>query len=95
LLQSNNAQLHPAIRTDVTIQDLSLECLPHSPDSPDLTPSEFHIFGTLKEAMGSESIRSRWVQQTVKEWLLSQPKGFFSRFIHTLPKHGKIFMELN
>jgi len=35
---------------------------------PDLTPSDFHIFGPLKEAMGGRSFRSdEEVQQAVLE----------------------------
>jgi len=54
---------------------LSFECLPHPPYSPDLAPSDFHVFGPLKEAMGCKSFRSdEDVQQAVHEWLHSQPK---------------------
>jgi len=43
-----------------------------------LPPSDFHVFGPLKEAMGDKSFRSdEEVQQTVQEWLHSQPKEFF------------------
>jgi hypothetical protein len=45
---------------------------------PDLAPSDFHVFGLLKEAMGGKSFRSNEeVQQAVLEWLRSQPKDFF------------------
>jgi hypothetical protein len=74
---------HIARSTLATIQDLSFECLPHPPYSPDLAPSDFHVFGPLKEAMGGKSFRSNEeVQQAVQEWLCSQPKEFFSRGIH-------------
>jgi len=54
--------------TVATIQDLSFECLPHPPYSPDLAPSDLYIFGPLKEAMGGKSFRSdEEVQQGVHE----------------------------
>jgi histone-lysine N-methyltransferase SETMAR len=78
LLQHDNARLHTAHSIVATIQDLSFECLPHAPYSPDLTPSEFHFFGPLKEAMGGKSFRSdEEVQQAVRLWLRSKPKYFF------------------
>jgi len=78
LLQHDNARPHTARSTVATIQDLPLECLPHPPYSPDLAPSDFHVFGPLKEAMGSKSFRSdEEVQQAVHERLHSQPKYFF------------------
>jgi len=96
LLQHDNARPHTARSTVVTIQDLSFECLPPPPYSPDLTPSDFHIFGPLKEAMGGKCFRSdKEVQQAVHEWLHSQPKEFFSRGIHALPKHWNTCMECN
>jgi len=70
-------------------------CLLHLPDSPDLTPSDFHVFGPLKEAMGGKSIRSDEVQQMVHKWLHSQPQRGFSRGIHTLLKHWNPCMECN
>ena len=78
LLQHDNARSHTARSTVTTIQDLSFECLPHPPYSPDLAPSDFHVFGPLKEAMGGKSFRSvEEVQQAVHEWLHSPPKDFF------------------
>jgi len=70
LLQHDNAWPHTACSTVPTIQDLSSECLTHPPYSPDLTPSDFHVFGPLKEAMGGKPLRSdEAVQQAVHEWL--------------------------
>ena len=87
LLQHDNARPHTALSTVATIQELSFECLPHPPYSPDHAPSDFHVFGPLKEAMGDKSFRSEEeVQQAVHEWLHSQPKDSFSRGIHAIPK---------
>ena len=78
LLQHDNARLHTARSTVATIQDLSFECLPHPPYSPDHGPSDSHVFGPLKEAMGGKSFRSdEELQQAVHEWLHCQQKTFF------------------
>jgi len=96
LLQHDNARPHTACSTVATIQNLSFGCLPHLPYLPDLAPSEFHIFGPLKEAMGGKSFRSdKEVQMAVHEWLHSQPKDFFSRGIHALLKCWNTCMECN
>jgi hypothetical protein len=82
--------------TVATIQDLSFECFPRPPYSPDLAPSDFHVFELLKEARGGKSFRSdEEVQQAVHDWLLSQPKDFFSRGIHLLPKRWNTYMGRN
>jgi len=96
LLQHDNAWPHTARSTVATIQDLSFECLPHPPYSPDLAPSDFHVFGPLKEAMGGKSFRpNEEVQQAVHERLRSRPKDFFSRGIHVFPKRWNTYMERN
>jgi histone-lysine N-methyltransferase SETMAR len=75
LLQHDNARPHTARSTVAPNQDLSFEYLPHPPYSPDLAPSDFHVFGPLKQAMGGKSFSSdEEVQQAVHEWLRSQPK---------------------
>jgi histone-lysine N-methyltransferase SETMAR len=96
LLQRDNARPHTARSTVAAIQDLSFECLPHPPYSPDLASSDFHVFGPLKEAMGGKAFRSNnEVQQVVHEWLRSQPKDFFSRGIHALLKRWNTCMARN
>jgi len=44
LLQHDNARPHTARSTVATIQDLSFECLPLPPYSPDLVLSDFRVF---------------------------------------------------
>jgi histone-lysine N-methyltransferase SETMAR len=93
LLQHGKARPHTARSTFATIQDLPFECLSHPPYSPYLASSDFHVFGPLKEAMGGKSFRSdEEVQQAVHEWLRSQPKYFFSRGIHAIPKRWNTCM---
>jgi len=78
LLEHDDAWPHTACSTVATIQDVSFECLPHPPYSPLLAPSDFHVFGLLKEALGGKFFRSNEeVQQAVHKWLHSQPKNFF------------------
>ena len=59
LLQHDNAGPHNAHSTVSTIQDLSFECLPHPPYSPDLAPSDFHAFGPLKRGDGRQVFQVR------------------------------------
>jgi histone-lysine N-methyltransferase SETMAR len=96
LLQHDNARPHTACSTVATIQDLSFECLPHPLYLPDLASSDLHVFGPLKEAIGGKFFRSdKEMQQAVHEWLRSQPKDFFSRCIHALPKRWNTCMVHN
>jgi len=50
LLLNENAPLHTALLTVETITKLGCEVLQHPAYTPELAPSDFHIFGHLKNA---------------------------------------------
>jgi histone-lysine N-methyltransferase SETMAR len=49
LLLHDNAHPHMAAPTVDTLRALKYEVLKHPPYSPDLAPSDFHLFGPMKE----------------------------------------------
>lgn len=51
VLLHHNACLHTAHLTINAIQKLNWQVLEHPALSPDLTPSDFHLFGRLKNAV--------------------------------------------
>jgi len=62
------------------IADMDWEVLSHPPYSPDLTPSDFHLFGPLKESLGGikfENIDDA-VKQHVPKFLHSTDKDFYT-----------------
>jgi hypothetical protein len=69
----------------------------HIPHTCQTSPQViFTSFDHSKEAMAGNSFRSyEEVQQAVHGWLHSQPKAFFSRGIHALPKCWNTCMERN
>jgi histone-lysine N-methyltransferase SETMAR len=49
------------------------DALPHPACSPDLAPSDFHLFGPLKEAVGGKRFRANdEVKLSVRRWLDKQ-----------------------
>ena len=48
----DNAHPHVVARSMDTIQKLKWNVLPHPPYSPDLAPSDYHLFGPPKGASG-------------------------------------------
>ena len=93
-MQHDNARPHTACTTVAANTDLHFECLPHPPYSPDLAPSDFHMFGPLKEAMGGNKFHSdEDVRQAVHEWLRGLPKEFFSKGICALCKRWRTCIE--
>ena len=51
LLLHDNARPHTAHLTVITIRQLNWEVLEHPAYIPDLAPSDFHVFGHLKNAL--------------------------------------------
>ena len=82
LLLHDNARSHTAHITINTIQQLNWEVLVHPAYSPDLAPSDFHLFGPLKNALrGRRFASDDEVKEAVHDWLRSQPQTFFSNGI--------------
>ena len=67
------------------MQQLGFEILQHPPYSPDLVPSNYNIFGSLKEALRSRRFTSdEEVKEAVHAWLQEYHKSFFSAGIQKL-----------
>jgi len=81
----DNAHPHVAARTMDAIQKLKWNVLPHPPYTPDLAPSDYHLFGPLKEHLGRKRLcNNEEVIQDVQEWLYWQRKEFFLSSIRKL-----------
>jgi len=66
----DNTHPHVATRTMDTIQKLKWNFLPHPPYSPDLAPSDCHLFGPLKKHLDRKMFcDNEEVIQDVQEWL--------------------------
>jgi len=82
LLLHDNARPHMAHLTINTIRQLNWEVLEHPAYSPDLAPSDFHLFGPLKNDLrGRRFAADDEVKEAVHDWLRSQPQTFFSNGI--------------
>jgi histone-lysine N-methyltransferase SETMAR len=69
LLHLDNARPHTARVTQERIQELQWELLEHPPYSPDLAPSDFHLFGPLKYtlvgnvSLMTKRLKLKWLRQ--------------------------------
>jgi len=86
----DNARLHTAHLTINTILQLNWEILEHPAYSPDLAPSDFHLFGPPKNALrGRRFAADDEVKEAVHDWLRSQPQTFFSNGIKLTDRWAK------
>ena len=66
----------------------------HPPYRPDLAPSDYHLFGPLKEALrGRRFTSDQEAKEAVPAWLTAQPKTFFSEDIRKLVQRWTTFGE--
>jgi len=78
LLLYDNIRPHTAAHTMDTLRDLKFEVLKHPPYSPDLAPSDFHLFGPMKEHLRRHKFADDdKIMEAVQSWLKAMPKSFF------------------
>ena len=91
LLLHDNARLHAAAQTQDLITSFMWEQKDHSPYSPDLTPSDFHLFLYLKKFLGGKRFdHDDDLKDAVQKWLTLQAAAFCEQGIQKLvPRYDK------
>jgi hypothetical protein len=74
LLLHDNAHSHAAVHT---LCALKFEVLKHPSHSLDLAPSNFHLFGPLKEHLWGQKFADDKVMEAMQSWFKAMPKSFF------------------
>uniref|UniRef100_G1KYT3 Histone-lysine N-methyltransferase SETMAR n=1 Tax=Anolis carolinensis TaxID=28377 RepID=G1KYT3_ANOCA len=77
-LQHDSARPHTSHDTTTELQRLALTTVRHPPYSPDLAPSDFHLFPIMKENLwGHYNASDEDVERTVRCWLRKKSVDFF------------------
>lgn len=85
IFQQDNARPHTAQSTMALISELGWEVIPHPPYSPDLAPSDFHLFGPLKKHLsGTHFETDEGVKAAVRIWLRGCSKEFYAQAFTSL-----------
>lgn len=86
ILLHDNASPHAAKQTKETIDTFNWEILLHAAYSPDLAPSDYHLFASMGHALAEQRFISyENVQKWLEDWFASKEQDFFWRGIHKLP----------
>ena len=79
LLQHKNARPHISLKPREVINSFGWTTISHPPYLPDLAPSDFHLFGPLKESLRGRHFSSdEKVKTAVKKWLKTQLVEFYN-----------------
>jgi histone-lysine N-methyltransferase SETMAR len=86
ILLHDNASSHTAKVTKKKLDDLGWEVLPHPPYSPDMAPSDFHLFVSFKSWLkGKQFNNVNEVKNAVQEYFDSKSAEFYARGFSKLP----------
>ena len=86
-LQPKHAQLHVAKPVKTYLKTLQWEVLPHPPYSPDIAPSDFHLFRSMAHGLADQRFYSyEEAKIWIDSWIASKDMSFFRRGIHILPE---------
>ena len=66
IFQHDNARPHVAKLVKETLETLGVEVLPHSPYSPDIAPSDYHLFRSMQSVLKGEKCSSF---SDIKNWI--------------------------
>ena len=88
LLQHDNTRLHTSLKTLEHIVNLGWTVVQHPPYSPDFVPSDFHLFGPMKEGLcGQHFPSNNAVVQAGKQWATSTGADFYECSMQALVHH--------
>ena len=83
----DNARPHSAAQTQDLITSFRWKQMDHPPYSPDLAPSDFHLFLHLKKVLGGKRFHDVDLEDAVQKWLTSQAAAFYEEGIQKLVPH--------
>lgn len=86
VLLHDNARPHVSVQTARCIRELGYEVLTHPPYSPDLSPTDYHLFKDLELAIrGKEFQNDEGVKNAFIDFVSSKPASYFEKGIKALP----------
>jgi len=94
LFLHDNSPTHWAFATQKRVAYLGFQCLDHPPYSPDLAPSDYHLFPGQKQLKSCHFSSDTEVIAAMETWLDRQPSEIFLNGLQKLEQQAKICIEL-
>ncbi|GFX61640.1 histone-lysine N-methyltransferase SETMAR [Trichonephila clavipes] len=85
ILKNDNARPHCARKTLERINGLGWEVLPHPPYSPDIAPTEFHLFRSMQHFLTNKNIQNLDdLKNAIFRYFSEKPINFFRSSVGNL-----------
>ena len=96
ILQHYNTPSHTAKVVKNTLKALNWEILSHPLYSPDLAPSDYHLFASMGNSLAEQRFDNfEEVEKWLVEWFPLKEKKFFWNGIHDLTERWAKFVKSN
>ncbi|KAL4478243.1 hypothetical protein ABPG72_016555 [Tetrahymena utriculariae] len=96
ILLHDNARPHVSKFTTNIIQELGWEVLPHPAYSPDLAPSDYHLFRSMEHYLREKQFNNiQDLRNFIESYFNSKDQQFFNEGIRNLPNKWKKVLECN
>ncbi|KAG5319547.1 MOS1T transposase, partial [Pseudoatta argentina] len=94
ILLHDNTRPHVAKPVKTYLETLKWEVLLHPLNSPDIAPSDFHLFRSMAHGLADRRFHSyEEAQKWINSWIASKDMSFFRRGIHVLPERWSKVVE--
>lgn len=90
VFHQDNARPHVSLSTRQKLLELGWDVLPHPPYSPDIAPSDYHLFRSLQNALNGKSFDSLdTLKHYLDQFFLDKPEKFWKDGIFKLPERWR------
>lgn len=94
IFHHDNARPHTSMQTQKKLRELNWDLLIHPPYSPDLAPSDFHLFRSLQNNLTGKKFASREaLKNYLDSFFANKLISFYDRGIRMLPERWKQVVE--
>ena len=94
--QQDNAKPRVAKIVKEKIAKFGWKMLPHPPYSPDLAPSDYHLYRSLSYHLRGKILKTmRALKNELQKFFDSRPQELYAKGIHDLPRRWAELMKTN
>ncbi|EZA55050.1 Histone-lysine N-methyltransferase SETMAR [Ooceraea biroi] len=85
VFHQDNARPHVSLTTRQKLLEFGWDVLPHPPYSPDIAPSDFHLFRSVQNSLSGKNFNSLIdIKNHLEEFFAEKPKKFWENGIFQL-----------